>query len=58
MLLMMSLLSACASRATTVVNACAGFSLIFADERDTIETQRQIYVHNKTYEKICKVKDG
>ena len=46
-----SLMSACET--PTVIDGCAAFDFLYPSRDDTVETLRQIAVHNDTYKEVC-----
>lgn len=53
-----SVLSGCVTAKETVVpdSSCAAYKIIRPSQDDTIDTKRQVLVHNTTYRRICGVK--
>ena len=53
-LLLALLLTGCASRAPVVIDsACDRFAVIYPSRQDTMETQRQILIHNRAWRAAC-----
>ena len=53
-LLLALLLAGCASRAPVIIDsACERFAVIRPSRQDTMETQRQILVHNRVWRAAC-----
>ena len=48
------LLVGCASRAPVIIDsACERFAILHPSRQDTMETQRQILVHNRVWRAAC-----
>lgn len=54
LLLLLLLLGACSHKVSVVDKGCYAFALIYPSRADTLDTKRQIYVHNDMWEKTCK----
>lgn len=53
-LLLALLLTGCASRAPVIIDsACERFAILHPSRQDTMETQRQILVHNRVWRAAC-----
>lgn len=53
-LLLALLLTGCASRAPVIIDsACDRFAVIYPSRQDTMETQRQILIHNRAWRAAC-----
>ena len=55
-LLMLSLLTGCATNTFVTDASCKAFKPISASKADTESTKRQVIGHNRAYDAICPVK--
>ncbi len=51
-LVMMNLISGC-SQTIVIDSACTSFDIIRPSRRDTVETKRQVVIHNTVWRKQC-----
>lgn len=51
MMIVLSLISACET--PTATDGCAAFDFIYPSRTDTVETLRQVAIHNDTYKTVC-----